>query len=96
MSADTVPVPPGTARELAEAIRELAHGFLLTLDPGAPADVSTVRLELAGPHLSVIYAQTGAAPPTLQVSLSGITNATPLAEHDPVAQERARGAFRRG
>lgn len=96
MPDDSARTSPGTARELADAIRELAHGFLRTLDPGAPDDVSTVRLELAGPHLSVIYAQTGAAPPTLQVSLSGITNATPLAEHDPVAQERSRGVFGRG
>lgn len=96
MPDDTARTSPGTARELATAIHELAREFLRTLDPGAPTEVSTVRLELSGPSLTLTYSQTGDTPPMLHVQMSGITNAPPLAAHDPVAQERGRGVFGRG
>lgn len=88
---------PTTARELADALQDLARSFMLSLDPGVKADLSSVRLDLTGPNLSMTYAQTGSEPPMLQLSLTGITNAAPLVSHEPAkwAEESEKRGWRR-
>jgi len=79
-----------SVKSLADELLRVARAYLTHFDPGSPLDVSVIRLEISGPALTVIFAQTGLAPPTLTVTMQEITDATPLVPHTEDEKRRWR------
>jgi len=59
-----------TVRTFAHDLGDLIRKYLLTFDPAAPTELQSIRLQVSGANLGLIYAEQGGEPPSLQLSLS--------------------------
>jgi hypothetical protein len=63
-------LPIGSAVEFAYELGHVIERYLRHFEPTAPTEADTVRLEVSGAGLGLIYTQHGGAPATLQLSLN--------------------------